>query len=176
MLTNDNSTYSQFQLSDADSSGTTTYLDLIANSDLFLDKLHDLPQDSGRIVKDPNVGEEILDLHQLFIEVINRGGIEKVIMDCKCNEVTGIFNLKTEVKNAAYVLRKTDLKMLFELEHVPSKTATWHYLKGFTDGKFGNKYFGLNTEMSEIVSPIDAATAAANGDEAGTESEAKKSL
>ncbi|KAL0804935.1 hypothetical protein Bca101_097426 [Brassica carinata] len=104
--------------SDADSSGTTTYLDLIANSDLFLDKLHDLPQDSGRIVKDPNVGEEILDLHQLFIEVINRGGIEKVIMDCKCNEVTGIFNLKTEVKNAAYVLRKTDLKMLFELEHV----------------------------------------------------------
>lgn len=62
LSTNDNSTYSQFQLvpaygyssdnkSDADSSGTTTYLDLIANSDLFLDKLHDLPQDSGRIVK-----------------------------------------------------------------------------------------------------------------------------
>lgn len=62
MSTNDNSTYSQFQLvptygsssdnkSDADSSGTTTYLDLIANSDLFRDKLHDLPQDSGRIVK-----------------------------------------------------------------------------------------------------------------------------
>ncbi|CAN6933407.1 unnamed protein product [Brassica oleracea] len=51
-------------------------------------------------------------------------------MDCKCNEVTGIFNLKTEVKNAAYVLRKTDLKMLFELEHVPSKTATWHFSEG----------------------------------------------
>ncbi|CAN6929176.1 unnamed protein product, partial [Brassica oleracea] len=153
MLTNDNSTYSQFQLvpaygyssdnkSDADSSGTTTYLDLIANSDLFLDKLHDLPQDSGRIVKDPNVGEEILDLHQLFIEVINRGGIEK------CNEVTGIFNLKTEVKNAAYVLRKTDLKMLFELEHICilklsglPKLQPGTFLKGFTDGKFGNKYF-----------------------------------
>ncbi|KAH0873364.1 hypothetical protein HID58_070726 [Brassica napus] len=180
MLTNDNSTYSQFQLvpaygyssdnkSDADSSGTTTYLDLIANSDLFLDKLHDLPQDSGRIVKDPNVGEEILDLHQLFIEVINRGGTEKVIMDCKCNEVTGIFNLKTEVKNAAYVLRKTDLKMLFELEH-----AFQNCNLALSEGV--HRWEGLNTEMSEIVSPIDAATAAANGDEAGTESEAKKSL
>ncbi|KAH0925876.1 LOW QUALITY PROTEIN: hypothetical protein HID58_018132 [Brassica napus] len=203
MSTNDNSTYLQFQLvptygsssdnkSDADSSGTTTYLDLIANSDLFRDKLHDLPQDSGRIVKDPNVGGEILDLHQLFIEVINRGGIEKMIRDCKCNEVIGTFNLKTEVKNAAYVLRKTYLKMLFELEHMyffkepmPSKLQPCTFLKGFTDGKFGNRYFvtmkclsheGLNTEMSESVYPIDAATAAAHGDEAGTESEAKESL
>ncbi|KAG5396989.1 hypothetical protein IGI04_018803 [Brassica rapa subsp. trilocularis] len=203
MSTNDNSTYSQFQLvptygsssdnkSDADSSGTTTYLDLIANSDLFRDKLHDLPQDSGRIVKDPNVGGEILDLHQLFIEVINRGGIEKMIRDCKCNEVIGTFNLKTEVKNAAYVLRKTYLNMLSELEHMyffkepmPSKLQPCTFLKGFTDGKFGNRYFvtmktgsheGLNTEMSESVYPIDAATAAANGDEAGTESEANESL
>ncbi|CAF2097154.1 hypothetical protein HID58_091273 [Brassica napus] len=196
MSTNDNSTYSQFQLvptygsssdnkSDADSSGTTTYLDLIANSDLFRDKLHDLPQDSGRIVKDPNVGGEILDLHQLCIEVINRGGIEKMIRDCKCNEVIGTFNLKTEVKNAAYVLKKTYLKMLFELEHMPSKLQPCTFLKGFTDGKFGNGYFvtmktgsheGLNTEMSESVYPIDAATAAPNGDEAGTESEAKESL
>ncbi|XP_048634925.1 putative high mobility group B protein 11 [Brassica napus] len=165
MSTNDNSTYLQFQLvptygsssdnkSDADSSGTTTYLDLIANSDLFRDKLHDLPQDSGRIVKDPNVGGEILDLHQLFIEMIR---------DCKCNEVIGTFNLKTEVKNAAYVLRKTYLKMLFELEHM-------YFFKEPISHE------GLNTEMSESVYPIDAATAAAHGDEAGTESEAKESL
>ncbi|CAN6997434.1 unnamed protein product [Brassica rapa subsp. trilocularis] len=108
-----------------------------------------------------------------------------MIRDSKCNEVIGTFNLKTEVKNAPYVLRKTYLKMLSELEHMPSKLQPCTFLKGFTDGKFGNRYFvtmktgsheGLNTEMSESVYPIDAATVAANGDEAGTESEAKESL
>lgn len=39
-------------------------------------------------------------------------------MEGKCKEVIGTFNLKTEVENAAYVLRKTYLKMLFEFEHV----------------------------------------------------------
>ncbi|KAL0864148.1 hypothetical protein Bca101_043266 [Brassica carinata] len=129
MSTNDNTMHSQFQRvpasgsssdnkSDADSSGTATYLDLIVNSDIFWDKLRDLLQDSGRIVKIPNVGGESLDLHQLFVEVINRGGSASVIIERKCKEVIGTFNLKTEVKNAAYVLRKTYLKMLFELEHV----------------------------------------------------------
>ncbi|CAN8321748.1 unnamed protein product [Cochlearia groenlandica] len=101
-----------------DSSRMTTFDDLVRNSDLFLDKLRDFLGGFDKILRIPIVGGNSLDLHRLFVEVTNRGGIEKVIKERKCKEVIGTFNFKTTVTNAAYVLRKYYLTTLFEFEHV----------------------------------------------------------
>ncbi|ESQ29900.1 hypothetical protein EUTSA_v10011675mg [Eutrema salsugineum] len=122
------SQHSQFQLvpaygsSSSDSksidvsSPAATYEDLVRNSDLFWDKLRDFLGYSDRTLKIPIVGGNRLDLHRLFVEVTSRGGIEQVIKDRKCKEVIGTFNFK--MTNAAFVLKKYYLKMLFEFEHV----------------------------------------------------------
>ncbi|XP_009147492.1 putative high mobility group B protein 11 [Brassica rapa] len=103
---------------DGESSRTASYNDLVQNPYLFLDKLRDFLEKIGKTLEFPTVCGESLDLHQLFVEVTKRGGLQMVIKKRKAKEVTEAFNLKKPLTNAAYVIRKNYLRMLFEFEHV----------------------------------------------------------
>ncbi|KAJ0230378.1 putative high mobility group B protein 11 [Hirschfeldia incana] len=105
-------------MSDGESSCTVLYHDLVENPDLFWDKLRDFLQKIDKTLEFPAVCGESLDLHQLFVEVTKRGGLQMVIKNRKAKEVTTTFNLKKPLTNAAYVVRMIYLRMLLEFEHV----------------------------------------------------------
>ncbi|CAH2033443.1 unnamed protein product [Thlaspi arvense] len=66
----------------------------------------------------PVVAGHNLDLHRLFIEVTTRGGVEQVIKNRKCKAVIQSLNVSTTTTNAAYLLKKYYLDILFAFEHV----------------------------------------------------------
>ncbi|XP_023643687.1 putative high mobility group B protein 11 isoform X2 [Capsella rubella] len=102
-------------LEKGDFSRTSMYQILVQNPELFWDRLQSFLESSQGIFKIPIVGGDKLDLHRLFYEVTSRGGLE---MDRRCKEVMDAFQFKKTITNAASVLRKHYLKMLFEFEHV----------------------------------------------------------
>ncbi|KAL0804388.1 hypothetical protein Bca101_096878 [Brassica carinata] len=105
-------------MSDGESSRTASYNDLVQNPNLFLDKLRDFLEKIGKTLEFPTVCGESLDLHQLFVAVTKRGGLQMVIKKRKAKEVTEAFNLKKPLTNAAYVVRRIYRRMLLEFEHV----------------------------------------------------------
>ncbi|KAG2299325.1 hypothetical protein Bca52824_035797 [Brassica carinata] len=105
-------------MSEGESSRTALYDDLVKNPDYFWDKLLDFLEEIGKTPTFPTVCGESLDLHQLFVEVTSRGGLQMVIKNRQAKEVTRTFNLKKPLTNAAYVVRKNYLRMLLEFEHV----------------------------------------------------------
>ncbi|KAJ4918001.1 High mobility group B protein 10 [Raphanus sativus] len=105
-------------MSDGESFRTALYIDLVEYPDIFWDILPDFLKKIGKTLKFPTVCGESLDLHQLFVEVTKRGGLQMVIMNRKAKEVISTFNLKKPLTNAAYVVKRHYLRMLFEFEHV----------------------------------------------------------
>lgn len=94
------------------------YIDIIQNSLLFLDKLHNFHSSFGSKFKVPTIGGTPLDLHRLFVEVTSRGGIEKVVKDRKWKEVTMIFKYPSAITSASFVLRKYYQSLLYHFEQV----------------------------------------------------------
>ncbi|XP_075505637.1 high mobility group B protein 10-like isoform X2 [Primulina tabacum] len=69
-------------------------------------------------VRVPTIGGNRLDLHQLFVEVTSRGGIEKVLRDRRWKEITGAFKFPSSITSASFVLRKYYLSLLYHFEQV----------------------------------------------------------
>ncbi|KAG0598130.1 hypothetical protein M758_12G048400 [Ceratodon purpureus] len=64
----------------------------------------------------PPLGGVAIDLHLLYVEVTNRGGLEKVIKDRKWREVTNIFKFPDAVTSGSYMLRKYYVGLLYYFE------------------------------------------------------------
>lgn len=94
------------------------YIDIIQNSLLFLEKLHNFHASFGSKFKVPTIGGTALDLHRLFVEVTSRGGIEKIVKDRKWKEVTVIFKYPSTITSASFVLRKYYQSLLYHFEQV----------------------------------------------------------
>ncbi|XP_016704769.1 high mobility group B protein 10 isoform X3 [Gossypium hirsutum] len=99
-------------------SPTATYEDVLQSPDLFWEKLKAFHISLGFKFKVPVVGGKALDLHQLFVEVTSRGGLEKVIKDHKWKEVIVGFRFPTTITSASFVLRKYYLSLLYHFEQV----------------------------------------------------------
>ncbi|ONK58301.1 uncharacterized protein A4U43_C09F10760 [Asparagus officinalis] len=92
------------------------YKDVVEDSKLFMDTLGKLHAAMGTKFMIPTIGGRELDLHQLFVEVTARGGIEKVIADRRWREVTAAFNFPSTATNASFVLRKYYMSLLHHYE------------------------------------------------------------
>ncbi|KAL5577741.1 hypothetical protein UlMin_019440 [Ulmus minor] len=99
-------------------SATATYDQVAQSSHLFLEKLQDFHTSFGTKFLVPIVGGKPLDLHCLFVQVTNRGGLEKVITDRKLKEVTVVFDFPTTLISASFVLRKYYQTLLYHFEQV----------------------------------------------------------
>ncbi|KAL0443206.1 UNVERIFIED_CONTAM: High mobility group B protein 10 [Sesamum latifolium] len=92
------------------------YQEIIQNPEIFLQKLQAFHVFYGTKFRIPTIGGSRLDLHQLFLEVTSRGGIEKVIRDRRWKEVTAAFKFPTSITSASFVLRKYYLSLLYHFE------------------------------------------------------------
>ncbi|KAK4484724.1 hypothetical protein RD792_007316 [Penstemon davidsonii] len=94
------------------------YQEIIQSPNIFLEKLQGFHVFYGTKFRVPTIGGNRLDLHQLFLEVTSRGGIEKIIRDRRWKEVTGAFNFPSSITSASFVLRKYYLSLLYHFEQV----------------------------------------------------------
>ncbi|KAL4341578.1 hypothetical protein GQ457_08G008070 [Hibiscus cannabinus] len=99
-------------------SPTPNYDDIVQSPDLFWEKLRAFQKSLGLKFKVPVVGGKDLDLHQLFVEVTSRGGLEKVIKDRRWKEVIMAFRFPTTLTSVSFVLRKYYLSLLYQFEQV----------------------------------------------------------
>ncbi|XVF76938.1 hypothetical protein PTKIN_Ptkin14bG0000400 [Pterospermum kingtungense] len=99
-------------------SPTAKYEDVAQSSQLFWEKLKAFHKSLGKKFKVPVVGGKALDLHQLFVEVTSRGGLEKVIRDRRWKEVIVVFRFPSTITSASFVLRKYYLSLLYHFEQV----------------------------------------------------------
>ncbi|XP_073055897.1 high mobility group B protein 10-like [Primulina eburnea] len=94
------------------------YQEILHNPDFFLQKLKAFHVFYGTKFRVPTIGGNHLDLHQLFVEVTSRGGIEKVLRDRRWKEVIGAFKFPSSITSASFVLRKYYLSLLYHFEQV----------------------------------------------------------
>ncbi|KAJ3675668.1 hypothetical protein LUZ60_004710 [Juncus effusus] len=94
------------------------YTDVISDKNLFMQTLGKLHAAMKTKFMVPIIGGRELDLHQLFIEVTSRGGIEKVIEQRRWREVTASFSFPSTATNASFVLRKYYMSLLRHYEQV----------------------------------------------------------
>ncbi|OVA01388.1 ARID/BRIGHT DNA-binding domain [Macleaya cordata] len=132
----------------------TTYEEVAQNADVFTKTLKDLHASLGTKFMVPTIGGKALDLHQLFVEVTSRGGLEKVIQNRKWREIIAVFSFPATITNASFVLRKYYMSLLHHYEQVyyfrrqrqpftiTSSSQIWpgRWVTGAIDGKFDNGY------------------------------------
>ncbi|KAG9143934.1 hypothetical protein Leryth_016128 [Lithospermum erythrorhizon] len=94
------------------------YEEIAENPDLFYQKVLTFHQYFGTKFKVPTLGGKSVDLHQLFVEVTSRGGIEKVIRDRRWREVTATFKFPPSLTSGSFSLRKCYLSLLYHFEQV----------------------------------------------------------
>ncbi|KAL0906689.1 hypothetical protein M5K25_025202 [Dendrobium thyrsiflorum] len=95
-----------------------SYQDVVESKSLFMESLEKLHRAMRTKFMIPTIGGKELDLHQLFLEVTSRGGIEKVIGDRKWREVTNAFNFPSSATNASFILRKYYISLLRHYEQI----------------------------------------------------------
>lgn len=95
-----------------------SYQEVVANKTLFMESLEKLHFAMKTKFMIPTIGGKELELHQLFVEVTSRGGIEKVIADRRWREVTNAFNFPSTATNASFILRKYYLSLLRHYEQI----------------------------------------------------------
>ncbi|KAL8146998.1 high mobility group B protein 10-like [Apium graveolens] len=94
------------------------FTDIVQNRDLFLQKLENFHKSIGSKIKIPTIGGRPLDLHRFFVEVTNRGGMDKVINDRKWKEVFSVFNCPSTITGASFVLKNHYQSLLYHFEQV----------------------------------------------------------
>ncbi|KAK4266524.1 hypothetical protein QN277_027427 [Acacia crassicarpa] len=120
------------------------YDDVAADPKLFMQTLEKLHHSMGSKFMIPIIGGKELDLHQLFLEVTSRGGIEKIIRERRWKEITAGFKFPPTATNASFVLRKYYGSLLYHYEQI-------YYFKAP----------GWNREPSDVVqgpSPVPVPT------------------
>ncbi|KAK8943731.1 High mobility group B protein 15 [Platanthera guangdongensis] len=95
-----------------------SYQEVVGNKTLFMESLEKLHFAMKTKFMIPTIGGKELELHQLFVEVTSRGGIEKVIADRRWREVTNAFNFPSTATNASFILRKYYLSLLRHYEQI----------------------------------------------------------
>jgi len=90
--------------------------EVVTSKDVFLDTLNKFHAALGTRLAIPKMGGKDLDLHVLYIEVTQRGGLHQVIKDRKWKEITGAFNFPRTTTSASYVLRKYYITLLHHYE------------------------------------------------------------
>ncbi|KAA8527929.1 hypothetical protein F0562_035202 [Nyssa sinensis] len=94
------------------------YEDVVVCPKLFMETLEKLHAAMGTKFMIPIIGGRDLNLHQLFVEVTSRGGIEKIIKERRWKEVTAIFSFPSTATNASFVLRKYYASLLHHYEQI----------------------------------------------------------
>ncbi|CAN6478041.1 unnamed protein product [Victoria cruziana] len=97
---------------------SATYEEVAANEAVFMETLERFHKSMGTKFMVPIMGGKALDLHQLFVEVTSRGGLEKVIRDRKWRDVIAVFNFPITITNASFVLRRYYISLLHHYEQV----------------------------------------------------------
>ncbi|OMO83846.1 hypothetical protein CCACVL1_11138 [Corchorus capsularis] len=136
---------------------TASYEDVAQISDLFWEKLKTFHKSLGQKFKVPVVGGKALDLHQLFVEVTSRGGLEKVIKDRRWKEVIVVFRFPTTITSASFVLRKYYLSLLYHFEQVYyfRKQGSPVSTSGTSSGSLMNGYANTkgDTPTNQSIAP-----------------------
>ncbi|KAG0498800.1 hypothetical protein HPP92_003491 [Vanilla planifolia] len=95
-----------------------THEELCGNPGIFIEALRRFHSLMGTKFMIPVIGGKDLNLHQLYVEVTQRGGLEKVIVEKRWREVIVIFNFPPTTTSASFVLRKYYLSLLHHFEQV----------------------------------------------------------
>ncbi|KAJ0967909.1 hypothetical protein J5N97_024826 [Dioscorea zingiberensis] len=92
--------------------------EIVKNAVVFMDALRRFHSSMCTKFMIPVIGGKDLDLHQLYVQVTMRGGLEKVILGRKWREVIAVFNFPATTTSASFVLRKYYLSLLHHFEQV----------------------------------------------------------
>ncbi|MQM01239.1 hypothetical protein Taro_033994 [Colocasia esculenta] len=84
----------------------------------FVDALRRFHSVMGTKFMIPVIGGKELDLHLLYVEVTQRGGLEKVTVDRRWREVIAVFKFPPTTTSASFVLRKYYVSLLHHFEQV----------------------------------------------------------
>ncbi|KAM0944164.1 putative transcription factor & chromatin remodeling ARID-HMG family [Dioscorea sansibarensis] len=148
-----------------------TYESVVSDRKLFMETLEKLHLMMGTKFMVPTVAGKVLDLHQLFVEVTTRGGMEKVIRDRRWRDVVASFNFPSTATNASFVLRKYYMSLLYHYEQIYLfKSQGWNssptaLLQNppaplMSPGKFGEPYIetepaARKRKSNDVVAPTD---------------------
>ncbi|CAN1144461.1 High mobility group B protein 15 [Linum perenne] len=94
------------------------YEDVKNNPRIFMASLEKFHLSMGTKFMIPIIGGRDLDLHRLFVEVTQRGGIHKILREKRWKEVTATFNFPSTATNASFVLRKYYGSLLLHYEQL----------------------------------------------------------
>ncbi|KAI0500898.1 hypothetical protein KFK09_019116 [Dendrobium nobile] len=95
-----------------------THKELCSDPGIFVEALRRFHSLMGSKFMIPVIGGKDLNLHLLYVEVTERGGLEKVIVEKRWREVIAIFNFPPTTTSASFVLRKYYLSLLHHFEQV----------------------------------------------------------
>ncbi|XP_073102990.1 high mobility group B protein 9-like [Elaeis guineensis] len=95
-----------------------THEDVVNDKALFMDSLRRLHSSMGTKFSTPVLGGKEIDLHLLYKEVTQRGGLDKVILEKRWRDVITTFSFPPTTTSASYVLRKYYLSLLHHYEQV----------------------------------------------------------
>ncbi|XP_038979914.1 high mobility group B protein 9-like [Phoenix dactylifera] len=85
---------------------------------IFIETLKQFHAAMGMRFSIPILGGKFLDLHLLYVQVTQSGGIEKVVKEKGWKDVIAAFDFPKTTTSAAYVLKKCYLEILFHYEQV----------------------------------------------------------
>ncbi|CAN0875474.1 High mobility group B protein 15 [Linum grandiflorum] len=94
------------------------YEEVKNNPRIFMASLEKFHLSMGTKFMIPIIGGRDLDLHRLFVEVTQRGGIHKILREKRWKEVTATFNFPSTATNASFVLRKYYGSLLLHYEQL----------------------------------------------------------
>ncbi|CAL1354485.1 unnamed protein product [Linum trigynum] len=94
------------------------YEEVKNNPKLFMATLEKFHSTMGTKFMIPIIGGRELDLHRLFVEVTQRGGLQKILGEKRWKDVTATFNFPSTATNASYVLRKYYMSLLQHYEQL----------------------------------------------------------
>ncbi|XP_073104421.1 high mobility group B protein 9-like [Elaeis guineensis] len=92
--------------------------DVVKDRALFMDSMRRFHHSMGTKLSIPVLGGKEIDLHLLYKEVTQRGGLEKVILEKKLREVVMAFSFPPTTTSASFVLRNHYLSLLHHYEQV----------------------------------------------------------
>ncbi|WOL18604.1 hypothetical protein Cni_G27401 [Canna indica] len=92
--------------------------DVVGDRSLFMQSLRCFHSSMSTKFMIPVIGGKELDLHLLYVEVTQRGGLAKVIEEKKWREVIAAFKFPPTTTSASFVLRRYYLSLLHHYEQV----------------------------------------------------------
>eukprot|EP00884_Botryococcus_braunii_P012580 jgi/Botrbrau1/21322/Bobra.0184s0032.1 len=95
-----------------------THQQVTNDRQLFMRLLRKLHEELGTTFRTPTVSAKELDLHLLYIQVTNHGGLEAVVSGKKWTEVSQPFKFPPSFTSKSFTLRKMYSRLLHDFEQV----------------------------------------------------------